>query len=205
MFNRAGKKISATLVLLFAFALSATAWATSFKSKSGSGWTRVSGYTGSGPKKVNASSSSNGLYRLKFYEKWDDANLINVYERKLSTSSGASTGTAGELRIKSGGSSAKTVDVGSGHYITAIQVCTTDKNNSSKNEIKGVRVWGGKLKSGGRVQNNSTAHEFKRNNCKKWRTKVKCSSNEVATGIKAYYQHESFSGISLNCKKLTSS
>ncbi len=171
---------------------------------SGGAWTSVSGHTGSNSKTLKA-SSSHALTSLQFWEKADDPVRIQVTVRTLCSKGRCSTKSLGYLQTGSASgnfTSSQSVSVGAGHFVTAIQVCTTDKKQTGQNKLKGVRLWGAELKKSGELKPAGSVNEFKRTNCAKWRTKRSCASGKVATGIKGYYNTSTgFRGLSLFCSK----
>ena len=103
---------------------------------------------------------------------------------------------------------------GKNEYITKVQVCLTDKKDSTKNKIKGIRLWGRTLNvkeaTLGAVNG---PDEARHTNCKKWSKKVACPDGQVATKIKVYFEkynqgpyHEvdyGFAkGIALGCREI---
>lgn len=72
------------------------------------------------------------------------------------------------------------------NYLHGLQVCDNGKT-SGKNQykIKGLRIWSATVnaKSGAIGKQNATPLEFELPNCKKWRSKMSCPSDRVASGV----------------------
>ncbi len=92
-------------------------------------------------------------------------------------------------------------------YVKAIKVCTTDKKDSSKNRLKGIKIWEAKLSKVPPyvrdVPGSPAKNEHK--NCKIWHNKVSCPAGYIASGIKVYTDQESryFRGLSLKCRRVS--
>ena len=166
-------------------------------------WTAVSGDTGPETKVVGSSTDVRAAHGIRWWEHSDDPCKFRVYNRHINNG-GIETpekewcggGTGNEKWAERRGAD---------EYITALQVCTTDKKDSTKNKIKGIRVWGRTL-SAGTLGPENGPDEDKHTNCKKWKSKVSCPSGQIATKIKVYYNEHAWSshgpatGISLGCR-----
>ena len=91
--------------------------------------------------------------------------------------------------------------------IKGIKVCTSDKKESDKEYMKGIKVWATKVKKNGNVVNDNGNEESKRTNCSLWHDKVECADGEVATGLKVRYRDldgepDAIRGMSLQCSKV---
>ena len=167
---------------------------------SGEDWTVWSGFTASNCDTTEASPGY-ALTGFTWQEKGDDPVRLWVWSRKLCN--GSCTGEEGskiETTSANAMSSIKGASVAAGHYLTALQVCTTEKNDSANDKIKGIRVWGARLKGSGKLISDPQYSEDSRTQCKKWRTKVQCAPGEVATGARDYFSHKTgFTGLRLRC------
>lgn len=175
-------------------------------------WRPVSGYTGDQSVYYTA-GTRHALNRLSFYEHSDDPNHINMWLEELCHDQPCDSGPrTPELHVGTKEENLKSKEIiaaGDDHYITAIQVCTTNENDVRKRKIKGARIWTARLDPGGVV--NRTGYdpvEFDRPNCNNhWREKQLCLGNRVAVGIKAYYNDDSpqwnnryyITGLELQC------
>jgi hypothetical protein len=168
-------------------------------------WTAVSGVAGDF---VAATFASDKALRMMFFkEKTDDPRQIDVNGQSIRSVDAGSGGSTGLQTLEIGGGaggSTQVVDVGDLTYVTAIQVCTTDKKESFDDKLKGVKAWGATLRADGTLQPNPTPVKFERTNCAKWRAKVECPAGAIATALRAHYQFDKtgFSGLSLRCTKL---
>ncbi len=168
-------------------------------------WTPVSGFSGN-IKEVLADAATKALGAMYFMEKSDDPRLVSVYQQTLvSDGEGARAGAAGELKLRDGAEGGtQSLDAGTSAYITAIQVCTNDRRDSSDRKIKGVRAWSAALKADGTLLPNATPAAFERNNCRQWHAKVSCAPGSVVTGVRGHsnLEERAFSGLSVRCTKL---
>jgi len=196
--------LGATALLLTAFGVS-PADASSGKSVLDGGvtWTATSGDTGAKSRIIGSSTDVRAAYSIKWWEDTDDPCKFEVYNRHLNLG-GVKTpetswcgGSPGNMKWAE--------RRGGDEYITALQVCLTDKNDSTKNKIKGIRVWGRDLDTGVLGAQNGP-DESTHTNCKKWKNKVTCPSGQIATKIKVHYNEYQFTshgfatGISLGCR-----
>jgi len=175
-------------------------------------WRPVSGYTGD-QSVYYTSDSMHALNRLSFYEHSDDPNHINIWLEQLCYDQPCDPGPrTPELHVGSKDENQRTKEIiaaGDDHYITAIQVCTTDENDVRKRKIKGARIWTARLEPGGVVnRTNYDPIEFDRPNCNNhWRGKQLCLGNRIAVGLRAYYNDDSpqwnnryyMTGLELQC------
>lgn len=166
-------------------------------------WTAVSGDTGAESKIVGSSTDVRAAYSIRWYEDADDPCKFRVYNRHLNLD-----GVQTPEKSWCGGSPGNEKWAerrGADEYITALQVCLTDKKDSSKNKIKGIRLWGRELTAGTLGPENGP-DEARHTNCKKWSNKVSCPSGQIATKIKVYYNeyqwtsHGFATGIALGCR-----
>ena len=90
--------------------------------------------------------------------------------------------------------------------IKSIQVC---KDGSSRNQsVRGVRVWGGKLKITADEKGNQTANIVdgdndlgKNGDCKKWKQFRSCKNGSIATGVVSYTNDKKqLVGLKLICR-----
>lgn len=179
-------------------------------------WRPVSGYTGDHSVIYSLAGCTYALNRLAFYEHSDDPNHIEIWMEQLCHDQPCDPGPRdGVLHVgnkEENQRSKKILAAGDDHYITAIQVCTTNENDVRKRKIKGVRIWTARLDPGGIV--NRTGYdpvEFARPNCNNnWRQKQLCIGNRVAVGLKAYYNDDSpqlnnryyITGLELECARV---
>lgn len=186
-------------LLLVAFAMSGPdAYAENFDHTSSTHrWTNISGEPGE--KEEWLAPNNQGFYSLSVHEKSDDPRWIELQANTLSSDDPRNAGSP-DLKVGANNVSRsnKTANVGSDHYVTAVQVCV---NND---KIKGVRLWGKTLTPAG-LPNREKDDEFTRANCNgKWQTKVSCGPEKVATGLRAYRAKNSFGGLALRCSKIES-
>jgi hypothetical protein len=118
-------------------------------------WRPVSGYTGDQSVIYSLAGSTYALNRLAFYEHSDDPNHIEIWMEQLCHDQPCDPGPRdGRLHVgnkEENQGSKEIIAAGDDHYITAIQVCTTDENDVRKRKIKGARIWTARLDPGGIV------------------------------------------------------
>lgn len=91
--------------------------------------------------------------------------------------------------------------------ITGVQVCLTDKSSSSKNKLKGVRLWGRTVdpETAALGPTNGPAYA-ERKNCAQWSRRVNCPTGEVAAKFKVFGASDTsgkhMEGISLGCREV---
>jgi len=93
--------------------------------------------------------------------------------------------------------------VGTGGFIYQLRVCTSKKNSSSKERLKGIEVWV-KTMSVDPVSftTQPSGQKAKHKSCKKWHPVVSCADHEIASGLVVHHgSNNAFSGIALICQK----
>ena len=78
------------------------------------------------------------------------------------------------------------ISIGAGRYVTGLQVCTNGQQGA-RAKIKGVRIWGGEVRSDGSVRTFGNPVQIRRTNCQTWQQRVNCPANRVMTGMRVYY------------------
>lgn len=182
--------------------LTSAAGATDFRPVTSSErWTDISGVAGEYREILAAPGS--GYSEMEVWERADKPVLINVRVMTLSSDKPRFVRVR-EVEVPEARSpqSYERVDVGNDRYITSVQVCI---NND---RIKGIRLWG-KLLSPNGTPKNEHNDQFSLPNCMgKWRERVSCGDDKVATGMRLYYTTDhfvhdyGFSGIALRCARV---
>lgn len=166
-------------------------------------WSAVSGDTGSHSKIIGSTTDVRAAYSIRWYEHTDDPCKFRVYNRHINL--GGVKTPEKSWCSGSPGNEKWAERRGADEYITALQVCLTDKKDSTKNKVKGIRLWGRELTAGTLGPENGP-DEARHTNCKKWSNKVSCPSGQIATKIKVHYNeylwttHGSAIGIALGCR-----
>lgn len=175
-------------------------------------WTGISGYTAPNPIVLPAEGKDfMAAYSIQWWEDGDEACKFKLYTRQINK--GTIESPEAEACSDSPGSEKWVARRGPHEYITALQVCTTDKKDTTKNKLKGIRLWGRILNpETGALGPVNTPEDQARPHCKKWHPKVECPDGEVATAITVYSEmgraypaaplHSSAKGISLGCRKV---
>jgi hypothetical protein len=185
-----------------ALSLSLPAAATEFKAiPSTERWTSVSGVADE--YREILAGPNNGYSELIVWERGDEPVFIEVRSQTLSSSNPEFVRMR-EVKVPDApaGASYSKVGIGNDRYITSVQVCL---NND---RIKGIRLWGKVLSPNGTPKNEHD-DQFALPNCMgKWKDRVSCGPDKIATGMRFYYttdhfvHHYAFSGISLRCAKV---
>ena len=101
----------------------------------------------------------------------------------------------------------KTVSVGAGRYITAIQVCMSPHSNRSDRKVKGIRLWGATISPNGDVQRQPEVREQRRFRCRAngWSERRSCMGNRVAVGLLVHRNgSRGMTGVALQCARVES-
>jgi hypothetical protein len=174
-------------------------------------WTAVSGDTGGHSYTIGTDSDAVAAYSLRWWEDSDDPCKFRFYKRNLD--SGDVNTPERDFCNGSPGNEKWAERRGVNEYITAIQVCRNDKQDSTRESIKGIRLWGRVIdKNAVTLGPENGPDEDKHNHCEVWRTKVSCPAGQIATKIKVYYDtYVSYGfatdygfarGISLGCRPI---
>lgn len=169
-------------------------------------WTAISGDTGAKSKIVGTGTDIEGVMLIGWAETSDNPCQFQVKRKTF-------VGQASELYERNlcgkDNRIGKTVErTGKHEYITAIQVCTTDKKDPTDNKLKGLKAWGRILD----VDDASLSKEYgpdeaKHTHCKKWKKKIACKSGYVANKIKVYFNTNRYgkdyaTGMALGCREV---
>ena len=183
--------------------ISAVALATWVKNPGSEQWIGPSGLAGPEQKEL----VTNGpYYGLRSFKLWEYDRRLCVIEASQSSFNAESVTPAGSLKIceQSLGAQWKAVDLGSGRFVSAVQVCT-DKVAADQQRVRGARFWGAAIEPGGAVKTKGDMASFELTDCKKWHAKKSCPKGKVATGIRAHYRDGSqgIIGLELLCQAVT--
>lgn len=191
--------------------LVSAAWAdVNLKFQDDATWTSVSGYA-AGYKTLGASGGYRGLYRIKWWEDRDDPCKLELSTRHFNTFDTNkpsvlldSTYTHVGHQPCSSPGNAKTVSLsGNTNWIYKVQVCTTDKNDTSKNKLKGLRIWARSIdRSPLSLTTQAAAEEIIHTNCNKWHASVVCPAGKIASRLRIYHDaaEENIRGLALECR-----
>jgi len=170
-------------------------------------WTSVSGVAHVHKKQYKPKSTKYGLSSFNFSENKDDPVQINVGTTELCNNN-CKSGDSHKLQVRDPMGAMLPqlwgVAVAEDHYVTAIQVCLNGKDDSAKKKIKGLKLWGSRLKADGTLVADSSPNKKELNNCKEWQDKISCPSGKIATGVKAHYVSDKvgFAGLALHCSSI---
>lgn len=207
VFARAQTAVVVASVVLLAFASVAWAAVTFFMTGGGT-WTAVSGLEHVYSSTYAPNSSRSGVSGFTFWEFGDDPMAIQILTTKLCTDNCKATdthqiATEDDFKILSYAQT-WTVKADTDHYITAVQVCLNNTDDAAKRKIKGLKVWGARIDSSGKLQYDKEANSHELPNCYGWSSIVSCPDGKVATGIRAHWVSgkAGFAGIALYCAGL---
>lgn len=161
--------------------------------------TDVSGYTGAKTKTVLGNFY--GIAGLNFAESLDRPCRLEVMGRRLASKSADTDTKLTNVDCISTKWSTKEVKLGAQHFLHGIQICTNGKKNTSKNRLKGAKLFAVKMVNGKLVPS-STKASFQRANCKKWEKKVHCPKGQVAYGVVVHREKKDIFGLALKCTSL---
>jgi hypothetical protein len=175
-------------------------------------WTRVSGDTGKYTKVVGGENEYQAAYSIRWWESSDDPCKFEVYTRHLNNPDNFKSPDRSFCK-GSPGDEKWAERRGKNEYITAIQVCLTDKKDSTRNKVKGVRLWGRTLDvKAAKLGPQNGPDESRHTNCKTWSKKASCPAGQVATKVKVYFEKYTqgpwehdygfAKGIALGCREI---
>lgn len=79
----------------------------------------------------------------------------------------------------------KRADLGTGHFVTALSVCTAQGKDAGP-AIHGVELWGASLDGKGKLKPAKASAKLELGNCQKWSPRRSCPAGSIATGIRAH-------------------
>ncbi len=173
-------------------------------------WTAVSGRTGQFSKTVGGNGDIRAAKHIKWWESSDEPCQFQVGLAAVDGNE-PPRNVDDEFCGGSPGSPKVVWRPAAGEFVTAVAVCLTDKADTSKDKLKGLRLWGRIVDaSTGELGAENGPAENTRSHCAQWSPKVSCPAGEIATKIKVYYNRQSGSattnehgfarGISLGCR-----
>jgi hypothetical protein len=149
-------------------------------------WSGASGPAGSQKQELSASSDYHALRSFKFWEYDRRPCVIEVGQVSLNAES---VTALGKLRVCEPNMTEawKAVDIGSGRYVSALQVCTEKPADGVSPRLRGARFWGVTIEPDGTVKAKGAPASFELPDCKKWHEKKSCPKGKVATGIRGWF------------------
>lgn len=144
-----------------------------------------------------------GIREISWSEKADKPCKIKAKSYALDHSISGGTSKTKSICSGSGGSEKTVKLTTSRHFIRGIAVCTTDKRDSSKNRLKGIRIYPALVSDNGTVTNLNNYEEVRRTNCpKRFKPAVFCPTGFIASGLRVYHNTDSFRGVGLRCRRV---
>jgi len=165
--------------------------------------TPVSGYAGLYDDVVPGNSDYQGLMKLFWMEEADHPSEIQVTASHINTRTERTAQLDIQPNLSPG--NGKTVELtGLDDRIYKVQVCTTNKNNTANNRLKGIRIWARTINYGDPVTltSQTSGHEARHTNCNLWHTPQACEVGYIAVGLRVHNDGQSFRGIALYCRRV---
>jgi len=88
------------------------------------------------------------------------------------------------------------------HYVRGVAVCTTDKQDSSDNRLKGIKLYAAEVNANGSVAALNAFEKSEHTNCKIWHPAVECSAGAIVSGLRLYEKDGAFTGLGLKCRRV---
>lgn len=172
-------------------------------------WTAVSGETGSTEKVIGPRNRRRAATAVMWWENKDNPCRFRVDGELLNDSSDRHAFKK-EHECRGGVGDKKAVSrPADGEFITAVEVCLTDKKKSSRDKLKGIRLWGRILDRETRTlgPENGPAEDHHAHCNDGWTEKVSCPAGQVAQQVKVYFNRRPYKpgyarGISLGCRAI---
>jgi hypothetical protein len=95
----------------------------------------------------------------------------------------------------------KRADLGSGHFVTGIAVCTAKAGGP---QIHGVELWGVSIEPSGKLKPAKAPVRLELPKCEKWSPRRTCPAGSLATGVRAHLGESDSGavGLALRCHAL---
>jgi len=122
-------------------------------------------------------------------------SLSDVKKQPQDTSESMCDGSPGD------GKTVKFVD-GTKRFVRGIAVCTSDKNKSSDERIKGLRVYAAKVNDDGTVERLDVNRDDRQANCKIWHAPVYCPNDYIVSALRLHQINDYFTGIGIKCRQV---
>jgi hypothetical protein len=188
--------------LVLAMASVAQAGTKKYKLKSNATTTDRTGNKSKNNGTVGSDGEFRGLYSVVGYEQNDNASF-RMKARHLNTNDSNQYDFPNSTVVNAGKSAKTVAFTDTDTYIRGAAVCL----NSRGTEIKGLRIYGTKLnRTTGALNNLSGKKEWKRTNCKTWKTPVYCPVGKIATKVTIDWEskkstyYTGMSGLKLVCR-----
>lgn len=180
--------------------------------------TKVSGH--SGVNRKLSSGKNRFVYALGWSERSDEPCFFGAADARWKPEDGSFwTGgweTYEECDLKKSSfkmvnfESDSDVDLEKGHFlgwtterfVSGVRVCTSKKNNSSKERLKGIKIKSSTLDlATGKVEEDGAVERTERTNCKTWHDWVECPKGKIATAVIVQTNDDGARGLQLECAK----
>ena len=122
-------------------------------------------------------------------------SLTDVKKHPTDNSASICAGSPGDEKT------VKFVD-GTQRFVRGIAVCTSDKNKSSDERIKGLRIYAAKVNENGTVESLDVNRDDSQTNCKIWHAPVYCPRDYIVTALRLHQINDYFTGIGIKCRQV---
>jgi len=164
-------------------------------------WTRASGGQGTIHHRW-VGEPDRALTSLIFREQANDAVRVEFVGMNLCTGPPCASSTDHRFELRSGNlTSQQSVWVGEWHYAVALEACI-----SRSGKLKGLKMWGARIRPNGTLAAASQPAEFERPNCRDWGPKIQCGADRVVVGLWLREDaNKGFVGLSIKCGRVAMS
>jgi hypothetical protein len=169
--------------------------------------TGTSGNTGKAANVQIGSVMHWGLRAVTWWERNNRPCKLRLSARSLEDGQQSVTFTGNTLDICGGNPGASSMrnvnfDANPRYFVRGIAACTTDKNDSANNRLKGIKIYPARVTRQGAVTPLNSFEKVERNNCKFWHPPVHCPAGHIAYGVRVHHNGDSFRGLGLRCRKV---
>ncbi|HMH53981.1 MAG TPA: hypothetical protein VK548_27355 [Candidatus Acidoferrum sp.] len=176
-------------------------------------FTPVSGYAGA-TKILGPTGGFRGLTAIEWWEDSDEPCKIRLDSVNVNTGDvnqpelvlNGIQPRLGSQPCSSPGNRKRVAFAGAANWIHKVQVCTTDKKDSSEDKLKGIRIWPATVndRSPLSISYGSTAQEDKHTHCEKWRSEVACPQGKIGARLRVHHDgaETKVIGLALECRTL---
>lgn len=101
-----------------------------------------------------------------------------------------------------GSPSTESVELASDEQVVhAVQVCTRKTNDSRRNGLAGVRIWGSRIEMGS-AMHRPQQFQAVTGDCDQWHDKLECPAGEVVSALRGHHNGTTYTGLSVSCVKV---
>lgn len=142
-----------------------------------------------------------GLRKITWHEDKDKPCHMVVHSFAIETVPGSPEDKVNDI-CKGDEGNKKIVTLANNEFATGVSVCTTDKKDTTKNRLKGIRLYSSVIDNDGNVSSTGGYQGNRHTNCKVWRAPAKCPADHIVTSLKIYSKDNSYTGLGIKCRKV---